>query len=371
MLEHVKYWVGMNKARGIGAVRLQRLLDHFGDAQTAWNAPATELARAGLERAPLQNLLDLRTQLDLDAEMQRVHDLGAHVVTLLDPEYPRLLREIHQPPPVLYVNGELQPEDEWAVAVVGTRHTKASGVEMTRYLVGDLARNGVTIVSGLARGIDTIAHQTALDAGGRTIAVLGSGIDVVYPYENAALARNIVASGALITEYPLGTQPERTNFPPRNRIISGLALGTLVTQAGESSGALITIRFALEQGREVFAVPGSPLDRGFSGTNRLIQQGEAKLVQRAQDVLEELNLTMLSQQAEVRAQVPENETEARVLQHLSEEPLHVDEVGRASGLPIAQVSATLALLELKGLVRQTGGMHYVRAREAAPPYRLE
>ena len=370
-MEHVKYWVGMNMVRGIGSVRLQTLLDHFGDAQIAWNAPAPELARAGLERAPLQNLLSLRAKLDLDAEMQRIQDAGARVLTLLDDDYPRLLREIHQPPPVLYMKGSLRPEDEWAVAVVGTRHTKATGVEMTNYLAGDLARNGVTIVSGLARGIDTVAHRAALQAGGRTIAVLGSGIDVIYPYENAGLARDIAASGAVLSEFPLGTQPERNNFPPRNRIISGLSLGTLVTQAGETSGALITIHFALEQGREVFAVPGSPLDRGFSGTNRLIQQGEAKLVQHAQDVLEELNLTMLSQQAEVRAVVPENETEALLLQHLSEEPLHVDEVGRASGLPIAQVSATLALLELKGLVRQTGGMHYVRAREATPPYRVE
>jgi len=370
-MDQVKYWVGFNMVRGIGPARLQALLNRFGDAQTAWNAPPFELARTELGRAPLQNLLKLRAEIDLDAELRRLEDAGVQVLTTQDDGYPRLLRQIDQPPPVLYVKGSLRPEDEWAVAIVGTRHTKASGVEMTRYLAGDLARNRITVVSGLARGIDSEAHRSALDAGGRTIAVLGSGIDVIYPFENAALAKDIAASGALVSEFALGTKPERCNFPARNRIISGLSLGTLVAQAGESSGALITARFALDQGREVFAVPGSPLDRGYSGTNRLIQQGEAKLVVRAQDVLEELNLSMISQQAEMRAVVPENETEAVLLQHLSEEPVHVDDLRRASGLPIAQVSATLALLELKGLVRQTGGMQYVVARESRPAYSLD
>jgi len=364
----VKYWVGFNIVPGIGPARLQRLLDHFGDAESAWHAAPLELARAGLDRKSLQNLLAMRGKLDLDAEMRRIEDAGAHVLTLQDENYPRLLRQIHLPPPVLYVRGSCLPEDEWAIAVVGTRRAKAYGREVTRYLAGGLARNGITVVSGMARGIDSQAHRTALEAGGRTIAVLGSGIDIIYPHENVDLAQDIVNRGALMTEYPLGTKPDRRNFPPRNRIISGLTLGTLVTQAGEGSGALITAYFALEQGREVFAVPGSLLDRGSSGTNRLIQQGEAKLVLNVEDILEELNLTMVSQQAEVRAVVPENQTEALLLKHLSEEPVHVDELGRASGLPIAQVSGTLALMELKGLVRQTGAMNYVLAREGSIEY---
>jgi len=367
-MTNVKYWVGFNIVHGIGPARLQRLLDYFGDAETAWKAAPLDLARAGLDRKSLQNLLTLRDKLDLDAEMHRIEAMGLHVLTLLDEGYPRLLRQINLPPPLLYVKGSLLHEDDWAIAVVGTRHPKAYGLEMTRYLAGDLARNKVTVVSGLARGVDTQAHRAALEAGGRTIAVLGSGIDIIYPYENVDLARQIVASGALITEYPLGTKPDKSNFPPRNRIISGLSLGTLITHAGEGSGALITAYYALEQGREVFAVPGSALDRACSGTNRLIQRGEAKLVLRVQDVLEELNLTMVSQQAEVRAIVPENETEALLLRHLSEEPLHVDELGRLSGLPIAQVTGTLALMELKGLVHQAGGMNYVLAREAGVPY---
>jgi DNA processing protein len=370
-MTQLKYWVGFNRVRGIGPVRQQRLLDVFGDAETAWQAAPLDLAHTGLDRKTLQNLLALRDTLDLDAEMARIEHVGAHVLTLLDDGYPRLLRQIQQPPPLLYVKGTYTAADDFAVAIVGTRHVKAAGLEVTRYIAGDLARNHVTVVSGLARGIDTQAHVAALEAGGRTLAVLGSGMDVIYPYENAALAQQIAAQGALISEYPLGTQPERCNFPVRNRIISGLALGTLITQAGEGSGALITANFALEQGREVFAVPGSALDRGWSGNNRLLQRGEAKLVLRARDVLEELNLTMVSQQAEVRAVVPENATEALLLKHLSEEPLHVDELGRASGLPIAQVTSTLALMELKGLVRQTAGMNYVVAREASIPYRVE
>jgi DNA processing protein len=367
----VKYWVGFNIVPGIGPARLGKLLDHFGDPETAWHAPSLELARAGLDRKSLQNLLAMRAKLDLEAEMRRLEDVGAHVLTLRDDNYPRLLRQINLPPPVLYVKGSYLPEDDWSIAVVGTRRAKTYGREVTRYLVGGLARNGISIVSGLARGIDSEAHRTSLEAGGRTIAVLGCGIDIIYPQENVGLARDIVAAGALMSEYPLGTKPDRKNFPPRNRIISGLALGTLVTQAGEGSGALITAYFALEQGREVFAVPGSLLDRGCSGTNRLIQQGEAKLVLRVEDVLEELNLTMVSQQAEVRAVVPENRTEALLLQHLSEEPVHVDELGRASGLPIAQVSGTLALMELKGLVRQTGAMNYVLAREGRIEYTVD
>jgi len=367
----VKYWVGFNIVPGIGPARLKKLLDYFEDAERAWHAASLDLARAGLDRKSLQNLMAIRDKLDLDTEMRRIEDAGAQVLTLQDEGYPHLLRQINLPPPVLYVKGSYLPEDEWAVAVVGTRNAKTYGREVTRYLAGDLARNRITVVSGLARGIDSEAHRAALEAGGRTTAVLGSGIDIIYPYENTGLAHDIMASGALITEYPLGTKPDKSNFPPRNRIISGLALGTLITQAGEGSGALITAYYALEQGREVFAVPGSILDRGCSGTNRLIQQGEAKLVLRTQDILEELNLTMVSQQAEVRAAVPENETEALLLRHLSEEPVHVDELGRASGLPIAQVSGTLALMELKGLVRQTGGMHYVLAHEAGVLYTVD
>jgi DNA processing protein len=233
-----------------------------------------------------------------------------------------------------------------------------------------LAQAGVTVVSGLARGIDTVAHRTCLDAGGRTIAVLGCGPDVVYPSQNARLATEIIERGALVSEYALGTRPEARNFPPRNRIISGLTLGTVVVEADVGSGARITADFAAEQGRDVFAVPGSIFVKGSRGTNELIQQG-AKMVCNVADILAELNLTMVSQQAQARAIIPENETEALLLDHLSAEPLHVDTLGRSVRLPIAQVTSTLALMELKGMVRQVGGMSYVLAREGGIDYVIE
>jgi DNA processing protein len=237
-------------------------------------------------------------------------------------------------------------------------------------MASGLAQAGVTVVSGMARGIDTVAHRTSLDAGGRTVAVLGCGVDVVYPPENARLASEIAERGAIVSEYALGTRPEASNFPPRNRIISGLTLGTVVAEAGMGSGALITADFAAEQGRDVFAVPGNIFNRGSRGTNQLIQQG-AKLVCTVGDVLEELNLTMVSEQAQARAVIPENETEALLLDRLSAEPVHVDELRRAVQLPIAQVSSTLALMELKGMVRQVGGMNYVMTRESGIDYVIE
>lgn len=352
------YYVGFNLVRGIGPARLRMLLAAFGDVEQAWHAPAEALAAAGLDRRTLENFLETRARVDLEKEVRRVSALGAHILTWEDPGYPRLLREIPDAPPVLYVRGELRPEDEWAVAVVGTRKASTYGQEVTRRLVTDLVRAGVTIVSGLARGIDAVAHRAALDAGGRTVAVLGCGIDRVYPPEHRDLARRIAENGAIVTEYPVGTQPEPGNFPPRNRIISGLSLGVLITEAGQDSGALITADYAAEQGRDVFAVPGSILAAGCRGTNRLIQDG-AKPVLEAADILRELNLTMLAEQSEARQVLPSTETESLLLSLLSAEPVHVDDLTRAAGLPVSQVISTLTMMELKGLVRQVGGMKYV------------
>jgi DNA processing protein len=360
--DDVRFWVGFSKVPGIGAARLRALLDYFGGLEAAWLAPIHELQAAGLDRRSILNLVEVRDGLDLAAEVGRLARAGVKVTTWEDAAYPPNLRQVYNPPPVLYVRGSIETRDEWAVALVGTRRASVYGKEAAQMLSAGLAQAGVTVVSGLARGIDTAAHRACLDAGGRTLAVLGCGVDIVYPQENARLAAEIVERGALVSEYPLGTRPESRNFPPRNRIVSGLALGTLVVEADVGSGALITADFAAEQGREVMAVPGSIFARNCRGTNRLIQQG-AKMVCSVSDVLEELNLTMVSEQAQVRAILPENETEALLLKHLSAEPLHVDALGQAVHLPIAQVSSTLALMELKGLVRQVGGMSYVLARE--------
>lgn len=267
------------------------------------------------------------------------------------------------PPPVLYLRGAITTEDEWAVAVVGTRRATTYGRQITERLAGELAAQRITIVSGLARGIDTHAHTAALEAGGRTIAVLGCGPDLVYPPENARLAARIVESGAVVTEFAPGTQPDAGNFPARNRLISGLSLGVLVTEAPVDSGALITTRFAAQQGRDVFAVPGNVTSRGSAGANRLIQDG-AKLVLEVNDILTELNLHMVPQQMELRELLPETDAEARILAQLDPagEPRHIDEICRATGLPVAEVSGTLIMLELKGQTSLVGPMTYARAR---------
>jgi DNA processing protein len=369
-MRDLKYWIGFNIVPGIGAARFQALLDFFGDAATAWHAGTDDLRAAGLDRRSLENLLTFRATLDLDKEVEKIERMGIQVLTVREAGYPSLLREVHHPPPVLYVRGELAQADEWSVAFVGTRRATVYGREVARRLAGDVAGAGITIVSGLARGIDAQAHQAAVDAGGRTIAVLGCGIDRVYPAEHAKLARVISEHGALVTEYPMGTPPDAANFPPRNRIISGLSLGVVVVEADETSGAMITANFGLEQGRDVFAVPGPIFSRQSRGTNRLIQTG-AKLILSYEDILEELNLTMVAEHREVQAIVPENETESLLLQYLSYEPVHIDELGRESGLPITTVSSTLALMELKGMVKQVGGMNYVVARERRAEYRVE
>jgi DNA processing protein len=324
----------------------------------------------GFDRRTIEAFMTWRSKLDLSDELSRLLELGVTVLTWDSPDYPSLLKVIPNSPPVLYVRGELLPQDDWALGVVGTRRATVYGREATHALVGGLAAGGVTIISGLAYGIDTYAHQTALDAGGRTIAVLGSGVDIIYPAQNRKLADKISSQGAIVSEYPLGTRPEGSNFPPRNRIISGLSLGVLVVEGTTRSGAMITADFAAEQGREVFAVPGNILNRLSSGPNQLIQNG-AKLVTSIGDVLEELNLTMVAEHTEAREILPDNETEAVLLQHLSAYPVHVDDLGRAAGLSASEVASSLTLMELKGKVRQVGGMNYVIAREPGVSYVLE
>ncbi len=280
------------------------------------------------------------------------------------------LRQIDQPPPVLYTIGELTPQDEWAVAIVGTRKATHYGQQAAEETAAFLAQNGVTVVSGLARGIDSIAHRAALDAGGRTIAVLGSGVDRIYPAENRNLAQTMSSRGAVISDYPLGTPPEAGNFPPRNRIIAGLSIAVVVVEAGERSGASITANYALEQGREVFAVPGNIYSPQSKGTNRLIRNGAHPLLA-PEDLLEVLNLTMVTEHQKARIVLPANAVEAAIFEALGHEPIHVDQIGQQAKLPIEQVSAALTMMELKGMVRQVGGMRYVAVREAQAAYHIE
>ncbi len=361
------YWVGFNLVRGIGAVRLSGLMAHFGSAEAAWSGSPEDLRQAGLGAKTISRLMDVRRSVDLEALAAKMEAQGVKVVTWEDPGYPARLKDIEQPPPVLYIRGEWLPEDDFAVAIVGTRRITAYGRQITEELASQLGASGLTVVSGLARGVDAVAHAAALHAGGRTVAVLGSGVDRIYPPENRALAAEIMKRGALVSDYPLGTAPESSNFPPRNRIISGLALATVVVEAGETSGALITAEFAAEQGRDVFAVPGSILAPQSKGTNRLIQNGALPLLS-PDDVLQALDFKRVGEQKAARKILPADEVEAKLIGLLGREPLHVDEIRNQSGLPVEKVSAALVMMELKGLVRQVGGMQYVAVREVQSGY---
>ena len=367
--DEIKYWVGFSYVPGIGRVRLSRLLSHFKSLESAWEATPAELKNSGLDPRSVTAISDFRTKISLEVEMEKLDRYKIKVSTCNDPTYPPRLKEIYDYPPVIYVRGQLLPEDEWCLAIVGTRKATVYGRQVTEEIAAGLARNKITIISGRARGIDTVAHTSTLEADGRTLAVFACGLDIVYPPENANLARRIMEQGALISEYPPGTRPRAENFPRRNRIMSGLSLGVLVTEASENSGAMITANMAVEQNREVFAIPGSVLSQASRGTNLLIQEG-AKSVLKTSDILEELNLTSAVQQPEAKETALRTETEAQLLEKLGAEPTHIDELCRLSGLPAATVSSTLAMMELKGLVRQVGTMNYILSREAREKYQV-
>lgn len=367
-MSEVKYWLGFNYVSGIGPAKVQALLGYFGSLDRAWRASDEQLRDIGLDSRAIQSFNDVRQNFDLEGYCAQIEASGVSVLTWESEAYPDLLREIPASPPVLFLRGQYEPIDRWAIAVVGTRRLSAYGRQVTRDLVEGLVRNGITIVSGLARGIDAVAHRTALEEGGRTIAVMASGIDKVYPAEHRDMAREIVnGHGVIVTDYPYGAEPESAHFPARNRLISGLSLGVLVVEAGEKSGALITSRFALEQNREVFAVPGNIHSPVSVGTNRLIQQG-GKLVTRVDDILEELNLRLVAEQAVAQVILPESAEEAALISQLSSQPVHVDDLQRLTGMPSSLVSSTLTIMELKGMVQQVGGMNYIRLRESEPTY---
>jgi len=362
-----KYWIALTRVPRVGRVRIAQLEAHFGRLEHAWTAGPGELKAAGLDAGTVSALVAARDGLNPDDELELLHKYGVSAITWHDPGYPRQLQEIFDRPPVLFVRGTLAASDEWAVAVVGTRRVSVYGRQVAEEMSRGLAVNQVTVVSGLARGVDAIAHRTALEAGGRTIGVLACGLDMVYPPEHKKLVDQIVEHGAVISDYAIGTQPRSEFFPRRNRILSGISLGVLVVEGDTKSGALITARQALEQNREVFAVPGSIYSPNSRGTNKLIQDGEAKLTLDVQDILAELNLTMAAHQMEMSEIIPADDTEAVLLRLLGSEPAHIDEVRRQSGLPIATVTSALAMLELKGAVRQVGRMNYVKTRDVAAP----
>jgi DNA processing protein len=370
------YWLALRRA-GLGSMNFALLLRHFGSIPRAWAATSDELGRAGLDAQYLRGFEKARASFVAGKEAELLEAAGARALTWEDEGYPPSLRDIPQSPPVLFVRGKIGPQLGQAVAVVGTRHVTPYGRQAAEQFCEALAAAGVAIVSGLARGVDAIAHRVALEGGVPTVAALAGGIDQVYPRENAGLAERITEQGCLVSEYPPGIPARPDYFPRRNRIISGLAQATLVVEAGEGSGALHTANWAFEQGREVFAIPGSVFSRQSRGTNQLIRESTAKLVVTPEQLCEELNLLTAGRQLPMEAgrerpgqprAVPANrpaparpaasEEEGRVLHWLEEAPRHVDELVRTSGMPVAELSGTLQLLELKGLVRQTGPMVY-------------
>ncbi len=363
-LDELQYWIAFSRVLGIGPVRFQLLLNFFhDDVAAAWKADHKALLAAGIESRIAEKFIKQRASMNPAYELERLEHLRVRIITWKDATYPPLLRKIDYPPPVLYVCGSLTDDDRrYSLGIVGTRKMSTYGRQVTEHFAAELAKGNVTIVSGLAQGVDTIAHTTALDVGGRTLAVLASGLDQVYPPGNYALARRIVESGqgALISAYPLGVRPEAGNFPARNHIISGLSLGLLVTEAPEKSGALISAGAALNQGREVFAIPGGIFSPGGAGVNKLIQDG-AHPVTNVNDILASLNLHMIPQQSEVQAVQPDTPEERTLLGLLSHEARHIDELIRESALSANEVSSTLVVMELKGMIRHVGGMQYMLA----------
>lgn len=363
------YWIGFNQIRGIGSVRTKKLLDFFGDISVAWKASPSSLLEAGLPEKIVQSFIKSREEIDLESELEKVSQLGINVLTFLDDQYPRSLKSIENSPPVLYTRGSFADEDDYSVAIVGTRRKTSYGKQVANELAGFLASNGVTVVSGLARGIDTIAHQSALENGGRTIAVFGCGLDVIYPPENRALTEKIEANGVLVSEFFPGTKPEAINFPPRNRIISGLSKATVIVEADEKSGALITARFAVEQSRDVFAVPGSIYAPRSRGANRLIRDGAIPLLDYS-DLLLALNMDQSSDFRYVQKVLPKTELESALLNTIRDEPLHIDEIQLKTGFSTEEVSASLVLMELKGFVRNVGNMTYQSIYESLDEYEV-
>jgi DNA processing protein len=362
-------WLAFGRIKGLGGVSFKKLAVRFADPAAAFSASAAELAEIeGLQRDAIDGILAFSDWADIDREVERARDAGIAIVPFADEGYPARLRTIADPPPCLYVKGKLSIDDDKLVAIVGSRSASEYGRRVARDLARGLASMGFTVVSGMARGIDGTAHASALQAGGRTIAVLGSGVERAYPPEHEALYRRICEDGAVMSELPMGTRPLAFNFPARNRLISGLSLGVVVVEATEKSGSLITAALALEQGREVFAVPGEVGSSRSRGAHRLIRQG-AKLVETVDDIVEEIapqllpRLTGHAAQAALRLLPPHASDGARkIFALLQENSLHVDQVIEQTGLAAAQVLEILLDLELQGLLRQSPGKVYSAER---------
>jgi DNA processing protein len=359
--------VALNLIEHVGPVRLRQLLEHFGDAPAILQASRSALERVrGIGADTAEAIANWEKTVDLGGELKRIGEFGCHILIQSDEDYPELLRQIYDPPIVLYVKGRLSAKDKNAVAMVGSRMTTHYGLEVARKLAYQLAYVGVTVVSGGARGIDTAAHQGALSAKGRTVAVLGTGINLIFPPENAELFERIAANGAVITQFPFNRPADKQSFPIRNRIVAGMTLGTVVVEANLTSGALITANMAVEQGRQVFAVPGRIDSPRSKGCHELIKKG-AKLCEGAEDILSEFeylfpasNRPPGASETGVLPALNLSDNEQKVYDALSNEESNIDEVIRHSGLPSSAVSVALLGLEMKRLIRQLPGKMFLK-----------
>lgn len=354
MNKDLSYWVATSSIPGVGSATFNYLLRHFRSLKKFWEAPGEKINKLKLDSKTREAILEFRQKVDPSVYLATVYERGIKVLSVLDRDYPANLRQISDAPPVLYYKGSLLPQDDLAIAVVGARFATAYGRQITQQLVSSLVMGALTIVSGLARGIDSVAHRAALDAGGRTIAVLGCGVDLMYPPENKGLADLIVKNGALVSEFPLGFPSVPSNFPARNRIIAGLSLGVVVTEAAVDSGSLITAGQAAEQGREVFAVPGPINSKMSVGANNLIKEGVHPVTDAA-DILEILDIEAKQRQFEVKKEIkPKDKVEAKILVVLDGQSKHIDIIVRESGLKTEKVSASLSMMEIKGFVKNYG-----------------
>ncbi len=355
--------VALLQVPGIGSARVRALVSRFKSVHAVTAAPLPALCEVpGIDQTLAQALKTCEAHEFARRQLELAQQRGCALITFWDDAYPALLKKINDPPVLLYLKGGLQAADQNAIAVVGTRAPTQYGKMVTEKIVADLVAHGITIVSGLARGVDTAAHHAVVRNGGRTLAVLGSGLDVVYPAENRNLLEEITRNGAVISELPFGAKPDAVNFPRRNRIISGLSLGVIVIEAGHESGALITANFALDQNREVFAVPGSIFSPKSAGPHQLLKEG-AKLIQNADDILEELNSQLeLFSPRQIAPDLPlaMNQQSRNVYDLISHEPSHIDALSRKATLPASQVMAILLELELQGLIKQLPGKFFVR-----------
>lgn len=354
MNKETAYWVATSAIPGVGTATFNYLLKHFKTLKKFWDSPEENVYKLKLDDKTKKSIVDFRNKVDPKVYLEKVYSQEIKVVSLVDRDYPANLRSISDAPPVLYFKGEIIPQDDLAIAVVGARYATAYGRQVTEKLVSELAMSGLTIVSGLARGIDSFAHRAALDAGGRTIAVLGCGVDLIYPPENKKLAVEIIKNGAIVSEFPLGFPAVPSNFPARNRIVSGLSLGVLVTEGAIDSGSLITAGQAAEQGREVFAVPGPINSKMSEGTNKLIKEGVHPTTEAA-DILEILDIKRKSAQVKSNSLgKPKDKTQAKILEILENGNLHIDKIAQDSGFKIETVSSALGQMEIVGFVKNYG-----------------